>query len=182
MNRAFGCQAHQNSTSTIGNIPFGGLAIMVTDVTLDPWLCVAGFHRLCLSLYSAFSLSHFGPQSLYSFVRRYGRRDLPEGGSQPDKIARVPKWIDTYTLSTPSLRPVGPVQCRQVQEEQVGQAWSLTVFGKIQLRLIENPPCTESIWNNCRRIPAVVLSGKSFAISSRNRLWASWLVCRSASP
>ena len=26
---------------------FGGLAIMVTQVTLDPWLCVAGFRRLC---------------------------------------------------------------------------------------------------------------------------------------
>ena len=27
---------------------FGGLAVMVIDMTLDPWLCVTGFHRVCL--------------------------------------------------------------------------------------------------------------------------------------
>jgi hypothetical protein len=27
--------------------PFGGLAVFVW-LTLDPWLCVAGFHRFCL--------------------------------------------------------------------------------------------------------------------------------------
>jgi len=27
---------------------FGGLAVVVVCVTLDPWLCVSGFHRVCL--------------------------------------------------------------------------------------------------------------------------------------
>jgi hypothetical protein len=29
-------------------LDFGGLAIMTDFSALDPWLCVAGFHRLCL--------------------------------------------------------------------------------------------------------------------------------------
>jgi hypothetical protein len=28
---------------------FGSLAIIVFCMTLDPWLCVAGFHQFCLS-------------------------------------------------------------------------------------------------------------------------------------
>jgi hypothetical protein len=31
----------------IKKLLFGGLAVIVTFVTLDPWLCVTGFHRVC---------------------------------------------------------------------------------------------------------------------------------------
>jgi len=29
-------------------VNFGGLAVVVTILTVDPWLCVAGFRRVCL--------------------------------------------------------------------------------------------------------------------------------------
>jgi len=38
---------------------FGGLAVMVTlFVTVDPWLCVAGFHRVCLCRMSFYNLHY----------------------------------------------------------------------------------------------------------------------------
>jgi hypothetical protein len=38
------------------DIVFGGLAIIVTRVTLDPWLCVAGFRRVCHYRYELFKV------------------------------------------------------------------------------------------------------------------------------
>jgi hypothetical protein len=37
-------------------VNFGSLAIMVTFVTVDPWFCVAGFHRVCAIGFSIFIL------------------------------------------------------------------------------------------------------------------------------
>jgi len=39
---------------------FGGLAIIVSGETLDPWLCVAGFHRVCLYRMSFLCLQYNG--------------------------------------------------------------------------------------------------------------------------
>jgi len=38
---------------------FGGLAVIVIEMTLDPWLCVAGFGRFCLyrMLYCIFEIT-----------------------------------------------------------------------------------------------------------------------------
>jgi hypothetical protein len=30
------------------SVIFGGLAVVVTIVTVDPWLCVTSFHWVCL--------------------------------------------------------------------------------------------------------------------------------------
>jgi hypothetical protein len=38
----------QGQTDTNEFVIFGGLAVVVTFVTVDPWLCVAGFRRVCL--------------------------------------------------------------------------------------------------------------------------------------
>jgi hypothetical protein len=41
------CAAVDGWFETMAGIVFGGLAIVVTCVTVDPWLCVAGFRRVC---------------------------------------------------------------------------------------------------------------------------------------
>src|ERR1044071_8546279 len=46
-NKKPGCISQAKFT-TKHFVIFGGLAILVTYVTVDPWLCVAGFHRVCL--------------------------------------------------------------------------------------------------------------------------------------
>jgi len=38
----------QSQIITERYVIFGGLAVIVIGMTLDPWLCVAGFRRFCL--------------------------------------------------------------------------------------------------------------------------------------
>ncbi len=47
----------QDSSNAI--LDFGGLAIMTDFSALDPWLCVAGFHRLCLFVSCTITAYHF---------------------------------------------------------------------------------------------------------------------------
>ena len=41
-------QARRKNAKELLFVIFGGLAVVVVCMTLDPWLCVAGFHRVCL--------------------------------------------------------------------------------------------------------------------------------------
>ena len=46
--KGLGNQAFLQMTKLLTDI-FGGLAILTTlKMALDPWLCVPGFHRVCL--------------------------------------------------------------------------------------------------------------------------------------
>ena len=48
MKKGLGNQAFKQMTKRTADI-FGGLAILTTlMMALDPWLCVPGFHRVCL--------------------------------------------------------------------------------------------------------------------------------------
>jgi hypothetical protein len=42
------CISQAKRTQSTAFAIFGGLAILATYVAVDPWLCVAGFHRVCL--------------------------------------------------------------------------------------------------------------------------------------
>jgi hypothetical protein len=72
-----------------GKIPlnFGGLAVMVTGVTLDPRLCVAGFRRVCAI--GCFSTSILLPSSAdirCTFIISTYRFDSC-GGTHPERPA-----------------------------------------------------------------------------------------------
>ena len=49
-------------------LDFGGLAIVTDFSALDPWLCVADFHRLCLFGFLIFSVALF--EKVTSFLAK----------------------------------------------------------------------------------------------------------------